>query len=165
MNYDQTITPTLLLHVGIGYFQTSEPHVAPAFDQSTIGLKGYYANKIMPDISGILGSATAVASAAAPGAGGWNGGSIGATFSAIAYEEKPTANTSLTWVRGNHTYKAGGDYTQEGYPVPSLWRANGNFTFNAAETSRSLAKHSGTEHGPTRPVLAMPASLRASPTS
>jgi hypothetical protein len=135
VNFDETIRPTLLLHVGIGYWQTTEPHVAPAFDQSSIGLKGYFANKIFPDISGILGSAAALASAAAPGAGGFNGGAIGATFSATAYEEKPTANTSLTWVHGNHTYKAGGEYTQEGYPVPSLWRANGNFAFNAAETS------------------------------
>ncbi len=60
---------------------------------------------------------------------------LGATFSATAYEEKPTANTSLTWIRGNHTFKAGGDYTQEGYPVPSQWRANGNFTFAVAETA------------------------------
>jgi len=126
LNYDQTITPTLLLHVGVGYFHTSEPHVAPPFDQSTIGLKGFYANQIFPDIGGITGAQ-----------GGWGpgGGAIGATFSATAYEEKPTANTSLTWIRGNHTFKAGGEYTQEGYPVPSLWRANGNFTFNAAETA------------------------------
>ncbi len=132
LNYDQTITPTLLLHVGIGYWQTVEPHVPPPFDQSTIGLKGYYANQIMPDLGGIYSGQQ----------GGYGGpvgpfgpaGAIGATFSATAYEEKPTANTSLTWIRGNHTYKAGGDYTQEGYPVPSQWRANGNFTFNAAET-------------------------------
>ncbi len=123
-NFDQTITPTLLLHVGIGYFQTWEPHVAPPFDQSTIGLKGYFANQIMPDIGGIVGAQ-----------GGYNAGAIGATFSASAFEEKPTANTSLTWIHGNHTFKAGGDYTQEGYPTPSLWRANGNFTFSAAETS------------------------------
>jgi len=126
LNYDQTINPTLLLHVGIGYFQTTEPHVPPPFDQSTIGLKGYYANQIMPDLSGLF-SATQ---------GGWGPGfgGIGATFSATAYEEKPTANTSLTWIRGNHTFKAGGDYTQEGYPVPSQWRANGNFTFAADQT-------------------------------
>jgi Carboxypeptidase regulatory-like domain/TonB dependent receptor len=125
LNYDQTITPTLLFHVGIGYFETSEPHVPPPFDQSTIGLKGYQANMIMPDISGIGAFVTQ---------GGYGPGGVGATFSATAYEEKPTANTSLTWIRGNHTFKAGGDYTQEGYPVPSQWRANGNFTFSAAET-------------------------------
>ncbi|HTA44077.1 MAG TPA: TonB-dependent receptor [Bryobacteraceae bacterium] len=129
LNYDQTITPTLLFHVGIGYFQTSEPHVAPPFDQSTLGLKGYFANNIFPDLSGLVGAQGGYGNAATLAGG------VGSTFSATAYEEKPTANTSLTWVRGNHTFKAGGDYTQEGYPVPSLWRANGNFTFNAAETS------------------------------
>ncbi len=130
-NFDQTITPTLLFHVGIGYFQTSEPHVPPPFDQSTLGLKGYQANMIMPDISNILNDA---GHPFGGGAGGYSPG-VGATFSATAYEEKPTANTSLTWIRGNHTFKAGGDYTQEGYPTPSQWRANGNFTFNSAETS------------------------------
>jgi hypothetical protein len=126
LNYDQTFTATLLFHVGVGYFQTSQPHVPPPFDQSTIGLKGYVANQIMPDLGGLSGAQ-----------GGWGPGfgAIGATFSAIAYEEKPTANMSLTWIRGNHTFKAGADYTQEGYPVPSLWRANGNFTFSGAETS------------------------------
>ncbi|HEY6339947.1 MAG TPA: TonB-dependent receptor [Bryobacteraceae bacterium] len=123
-NYDQSITPTVLFHVGVGYFETSEPHLAPPFSQSSIGLTGYQANNIMPDIGGIVGAQ-----------GGYFGGGIGATFSAIAYEEKPTANTNLTWVHGNHTFKFGGDYVQEGYPVPSDWRANGNFTFSAAETS------------------------------
>jgi Carboxypeptidase regulatory-like domain len=128
VSYDQTLRPTLLLHVGIGYFQTRQPHVAPAFDQSTIGLKGYAANQIFPDIGGI-GSFTN---------GGYVNGfttGLGATFSAVAYEEKPTATTSLTWIHGNHTYKAGGEFTAEGYPVPSLWRANGNFTFAADQTA------------------------------
>ena len=126
LNYDQTITPTLLFHAGIGYFETSEPHLAYPFAQSSIGLTGYQANNIMPDISGLLSTAWQ---------GGYSPGGFGATFSATAYEEKPTANTSLTWIRGNHTFKAGGDYTQEGYPDPSQWRANGNFTFAAAETA------------------------------
>ncbi|HTA44927.1 MAG TPA: TonB-dependent receptor [Bryobacteraceae bacterium] len=133
LNYDETITPTLLLHVGVGYFETSEPHIAPPFDQSTIGLKGYQANNIFPDISGLY-SATGGGYGGPVGPFGPAGG-VGSTFSAEAYEEKPTANSNLTWIRGNHTFKAGADYTQEGYPTPSLWRANGNFTFSAAETS------------------------------
>jgi len=127
VNYDQTVRPTLLLHVGIGYFQTRQPHLAPAFDQNTIGLKGYYANQIFPDIAGVF-------SAQQGGFGGF-GATLGATFSAVAYEEKPTANTSLTWVHGNHTFKAGGEFTAEGYPVPSSWRANGNFTFAGDQTA------------------------------
>ncbi len=123
VGYDQTITPTLLLHIGVGYFQTSQPHLAPPFDQSTIGLKGYQANQIFPDIGGVVGAQ-----------GGYSGG-LGATFSAIAYEEKPTATTSLTWVRGNHTIKAGGEFTGDGYPTPSSWRVNGNFSFAPDQTA------------------------------
>jgi hypothetical protein len=127
LNYDQTITPTLLFHVGVGYFETSEPHVAPPFSQASIGLTGYQANNIMPDIGGIY---SFTGGGYSPGFG-----AIGSTFSAIAYEEKPTANASFTWIHGNHTLKYGADYVQEGYPVPSDWRANGNFTFSNAETS------------------------------
>ncbi len=131
VTYDKTITPTLLFHIGVGWFQTSQPHIAPAFDQSTIGLKGYQANQIFPDIGGVNGTQ-----------GGYSG-SLGATFSAIAYEQKPTATTSLTWVHGNHTYKFGGEYTGEGYPTPSLWRANGNFTFDVAQTSNPYQQIGG----------------------
>ena len=133
IGYDQTITPTLLLHVGVGYFQTSQPHLAPAFDQSTIGLKGYQANQIFPDISGVSSTSQ----------GGYTG-SLGATFSAIAYEEKPTATTSLTWVRGNHTIKMGGEFTGDGYPTPSSWRVNGNFTFAADQTANPYQNGLGT---------------------
>jgi Carboxypeptidase regulatory-like domain len=132
LGYDQTLTPTLLFHLGLGYFQTSQPHLAPAFDQSTIGLNGYQANQIFPDIGGVFGAQ-----------GGYSG-SLGATFSAIAYEEKPTATTSLTWVRGNHTYKAGGEFTGEGYPTPSNWRVNGNFSFAGDETANPYQNALGT---------------------
>ncbi len=124
IGYDQTITPTLLLHIGVGYFHTSQPNLAPPFDQSTIGLKGYEANQIFPDIGGVNSFQQ----------GGY-GGSLGATFSAIAYEQKPTATTSLTWVHGNHTLKMGGEFIGDGYPTPSSWRVNGNFGFSNAQTA------------------------------
>ncbi len=98
IGYDQTITPTLLFHIGLGYFQTRQPNLAPPFDQSTIGLKGYQANQIFPDIAGVSSLTQ----------GGYTG-ALGATFSAVAYEQKPTATTSLTWVHANHTFKAGGE--------------------------------------------------------
>ncbi len=127
IGYDQTITPTLLLHIGVGWFHTSQPNLAPAFDQSTIGLKGYEANQIFPDIAGVNS-----------GTGGGYSGSLGATFSAIAYEQKPTATTSLTWVHGNHTLKMGGEFTGDGYPTPSSWRVNGNFSFAPDQTANTF---------------------------
>jgi hypothetical protein len=127
VNYDQTIRPTVLLHVGVGYFQQYQPTVPQVFDQTSIGLHGFFDSKLFPTIGGLNNTFT----------GGWGaqGGGLGAGFEAWIWEEKPTANTNLTWVRGNHTYKFGGEYTGEGYPEHSEWRANGNFTFSGAETA------------------------------
>ena len=128
MNYDQTITPDSASPRGHWLFPDLGAARCPAFRSEHDRAEGLLRRTRFCPIS-----------AASSGDAGrlWPGGygGIGATFSATAYEEKPTANTSLTWIHGNHTFKAGGDYTQEGYPVPSLWRANGNFTFSAAETS------------------------------
>ena len=34
---------------------------------------------------------------------------IGPAFIAFLWEEKSTANVNLTWVKGNHTFKYGGE--------------------------------------------------------
>src|SRR5215472_12595571 len=41
----------------------------------------------------------------------------------------------MTWVKGNHTFKAGAELIIEGFPQPSLARANGGFNFTNAETA------------------------------
>jgi hypothetical protein len=129
INVDKTLAPTLILHVGIGYFYQREPNQANTFDQSKIGLPGkgavnaYPAADIFPTINA-LNNATS---------GGFSS-AMGASFDAIAWEQKPTANLNLTWVKGNHTYKFGGDMTIQGYPTYNKWRANGNFVFGASQT-------------------------------
>jgi hypothetical protein len=124
MNYDQSIRPTLLLHVGIGYFQNYEPTLPSNFDQSTLGLHGYFAPNYFPAMGGLNNAFT----------GGYSQG-VGAGIIAEIWEQKPTANTNLTWVKQNHTFKFGGEYIGEGYPQKNLWRSNGSFSFNVAETS------------------------------
>ena len=133
VSYDDTIRPTLLLHVGIGYIQQYQPTDYPSFDQSTLGLHGFFAPNRFPGIGGIfrggsLGNATT---------GGWlaNGGGVGPAFIAFLWEEKPTANINLTWVKGNHSFKYGGELIIDGYPEHSAWRANGSFAISNAETS------------------------------
>jgi len=126
VNYDQTIRPTLLLHVGLGYIQQYQPTDYPAFDQNSIGLHGYFVTNRFPTISGL--------SNAIFNTGGWSRG-LGPAFIAFIWEEKPTANINLTWVKGNHSFKYGGEYIGEGYPEHSAWRANGSFAFSNAETS------------------------------
>ncbi|MEP6963071.1 MAG: TonB-dependent receptor, partial [Acidobacteriota bacterium] len=142
INFDDTLTPTLILHVGIGYFHQREPNPSNAYDQTKIGLPGPgsvnafpYANAY-PTIGG-LSNATA---------GGFGPG-IGAGFDATAWEQKPTANLNLTWVKGNHTYKFGGDLTLEGYITKNRWRANGNFSFAAAQTGNPWENGQATNLG------------------
>jgi hypothetical protein len=134
VNIDQTITPTLLLHVGVGYFHQREPNLATEFDHTKIGLPGAGAVNAypFPNIFPTIGLA-ALGSTATAGSGGFSPG-IGVGFHAIAYEQKPTANLNLTWVKGNHTLKFGGDTTLQGYPTHNKWRANGNFVFGPAQT-------------------------------
>jgi hypothetical protein len=129
MNFDDTLRPTLLWHVGIGYFQDWEPQIPAPFDQNSIGLHGYFDPNLFPIITGLLNSNT----------GGWGAGytpgALGSFYKAELWEEKPTANTTLTWVKGNHIFKFGGEYSSEGFPEHSDWRANGSFTFSNAETA------------------------------
>jgi hypothetical protein len=161
VNYDYTIKPTLLFHAGVGFFHQYEPTVPPAFDESTIGVHGYFNENLFPTIGGLSNTTT----------GGWGalGGALGGSFEAFIWEEKPTANTSLTWVKGNHIYKFGGEYTGEGYPEHSAWRTNGNFTFSNAETSdpwqngQALNITNGTGFQYASFLLGLPDSMSISP--
>ena len=52
--------------------------------------------------------------------------------------EKPTAVTSLTWVRGSHTYKAGGQFRLDAFSnvqvVGNGSNGTGSFSFSGNET-------------------------------
>ena len=129
VNYDQTLAPTLLLHVGAGYLWTYNPTVFPAYDPSAappagIGLIGFQGN-IFPNISG-LNDATQGGTNIGLGAGGG--------FPRLLWEEKPTGNASLTWVKNNHTFKLGLDLTLDGFVHRSPGYSNGNIAFGADTT-------------------------------
>ncbi len=128
VNFDYTLAPTLILHLGAGYFHQREPNPSNPYDQTKLGLPGAGAvnafpyTAAFPTIGGLFS-----------GAGGFSS-AIGAGFDATAWEQKPTANLNLTWVKGNHTYKFGGDMTLEGYITKNRWRANGNLVFGNNQT-------------------------------
>jgi hypothetical protein len=130
INYDQSITPTLLMHLGAGLLETSLHNLPPAFDSSTLfGSTGaFYA----PEFPGIIG--TSDVSKGGLALGGFN--SIGVGFGAIVQKDtKPTFNASFTWVKGNHTFKFGGEAILEGLPIQNTTRANGSLGFGQAETA------------------------------
>jgi hypothetical protein len=124
VNYDQTITPTVLLHLGAGYLYLWAPSLTTPFDQSTIGLKGFYSNRF-PSFSGLnnaLTGGTTLASGA------------GVFANQQQWDQKPTANANLTWVKNNHTFKFGAEMIVDGVINNTPARANGIFTISNAQT-------------------------------
>ena len=125
VNYDQTLKPTLLLHVGIGYLYTTSPSLPPSFNEASLGLNGYYGD-FFPQIGGFGGISNGVT-------GGGYG--FGAGFNDVQWDEKPTGNSNLTWVKGNHTYKFGGEFSADGIINRNWLRSNGSFVPSANETA------------------------------
>ncbi|HEY7339196.1 MAG TPA: TonB-dependent receptor [Bryobacteraceae bacterium] len=133
LNYDYTVTPTVLLHFGAGFQYVNFGIKSVTADGSgftnydsgkQLGLPGTI-NRFFPSISGLM---TAV-----PNNGGMK--SMGSSFDSHSYTEKPTFNTSLTWVKSNHTYKFGGEFRTEGYPAIGTGSVNGSYAFSTATTS------------------------------
>ncbi|HEY7390628.1 MAG TPA: carboxypeptidase regulatory-like domain-containing protein [Bryobacteraceae bacterium] len=130
VNFDQTLTPTMLLHFGAGLIDLHDNNPMPPFDPvSQLGLRGTYTD-LFPSLQGMCPAG------AVPGTCGGQGGmaNMGPGSNARITGYKPTGNASLTWVRGNHTYKAGGELIVEGYPAYNQTYANAWIVFNAIES-------------------------------
>jgi hypothetical protein len=113
LNYDRTLTPTLLLHFGAGYSRQDFSDQAPftSFDPSAFGLSGFEIHRQFPTVSGM--------NAAGPGGATTSYGgmqTIGTDVQLQTHyiQEKPTFNGNATWVRGTHTYKLGAEMYIEG---------------------------------------------------
>ncbi len=129
INYDQSIRPTLLLHLGVGYLYTYVPSFSATYNEASLGLTGYPTENYFPNFTGVSNVFSGgVNLSASPFGGGVMG--PGGFFQNI-WDEKPTANANLTWVKNNHTFKFGGEMLIEGFPDISLDRSNGIFGFNS----------------------------------
>ena len=139
LNYDYTLTPTILLHFGAGYRQTNffDPSVDEEGQpvnfnaQQLVGLNGGTTHNFFPDFAGTC--------VAGPGTGSCTGQGgmqiFGSTFYAHSYTQSPTFNSNATWVKGNHTYKLGAEFRTEGYPGYSLSATGGSYAFSNNQTS------------------------------
>jgi hypothetical protein len=135
VNYDQTITPTLLLHMGVGLLYFDQPTYPPAVNAGQLlgwsASQQYPDNRFMPNLGGLssfFDGGLAV--------GGLFGGpGVGFAADQDEKEIKPTANVSMTWVKGNHTFKWGGELVVDGFPTQSSSRANALYGFSGNETA------------------------------
>jgi hypothetical protein len=107
LNYDYTLTPTLLLHFGGGYNQINAFDDAPYLNfnaQQQLGLSGFLQNRNFPNFTGAVSTSL----------GGMQSiGTVG-QIQAHTFQQKPGFNSNATWVRGSHTYKAGAEVYLQG---------------------------------------------------
>jgi Carboxypeptidase regulatory-like domain/TonB dependent receptor-like, beta-barrel len=113
LNYDYSITPTMLLHLGAGYSRISFLDTSAytngggAFNCASIQLVGCEAAFNFPTIT------TLVPTTSASTLGGMQ--QLGnATLHTHTYTERPSYNANNTWVHGNHTYKFGAEVWFQG---------------------------------------------------
>src|SRR6185436_5370868 len=62
---------------------------------------------------------------------------LSTTIQSVNFEQKPSANLNLSWVRKNHTMKIGGEWRATGYPNYGLGGTNGSYTFGTGPTTQS----------------------------
>ncbi len=116
LNYDRTLTPTLLLHLGGGFLDTSFSDRAPflSFNPSQFGLTGFIQQRQTPSVTGLCAAPPPVFGGVSGciGGGMQNIGTSGQLQSQI-YEQRPTFNANATWVKGKHTFKFGAELELE----------------------------------------------------
>ena len=134
LNFDDTLTPTLLLHVGAGMVYVNSYSGAPLVTDSSLVVPNVNNTKYLSYYSGLNSGARGGFAGAAPG--GVPGSAIGPQLIRTFYNERPSGNASMTWVHNNHTYKAGAEVIIDGYNSAVESFANGDFTFSANETSQ-----------------------------
>jgi Carboxypeptidase regulatory-like domain len=135
VNYDQTLAPTLLLHLGAAYVDSRLDMPTPycCYDNAAgLGLTGPFIPHAFPAFSGLLGANNTGGInviGPAPGLGlGFNG-------TQNTNEAKTNLVANMTWVKNNHTFKFGGEASFEGYPNYNIISTNGLFRFSGNQTA------------------------------
>jgi hypothetical protein len=132
LNYDRTISPTILLHLGVGYLHTSFSDKAPflTFAPSSFDLSGFVQDRQFPSITGLCGQligppgtppncisgTQSLYGQEFSGFGGMQNVGTSGQIQSQNYEEKPSFNANATWVKGAHTFKFGAElYLEQTY--------------------------------------------------
>ena len=130
LNYDHTISPTLLLHLGAGFDtdDTGRPSVTPSYDScGQLGLcsSAFSLPITFPNITGLSD----------PLAGGFGSATqpLGPPTRVDSIYQQFESIASLTWVKENHTFKFGGELRNGG--TYSQNYSQDSFAFSAGETA------------------------------
>ena len=142
LSFDQSVTPTLLVHAGAGYVRFQSPDSSPSsvledYDAvAGIGFKGG-ATRGFPRLAGLNHSLGGVVDIT-------NG--FGPTNANRYYNDKLTSTVSATNVRGNHTLKAGAEMRIDMWTDRNSRGATGVLNFTNLESAQ-IVNQTGTIGG------------------
>ncbi|MCX6613634.1 MAG: TonB-dependent receptor [Acidobacteria bacterium] len=130
LNYDHTIKPTLLLHLGAGFIRYKNPDTVPPisyeFDATKLGITGAPGTgfpRLGPIGDSVLGGM------ALP---------FGTGNHTLLFDQKATGVVNLSWIHGNHTSKFGGDWKLETSSPLTYNNLTPTFNFSGAQTAQPL---------------------------
>jgi Carboxypeptidase regulatory-like domain/TonB dependent receptor len=151
LNYDRTIAPTVLLHLGAGFSQNwlGRPPIVPDYDApAQLGLNGPFTKPATFPVLQVL--CTQVATVCT-GQGGM--ANMGTTAGAVSdVFQQPSGIASVTWVKNNHTFKFGAETRIQGDYNLNAGALNGTYTFSNAETALPYVR----ANSPTSSVAGQP---------
>jgi hypothetical protein len=130
VNYDRSITPTLLVHLGSGYQRFHNPDSSPpeVLNYDAAGQLGFIGGSTTPGgfprLAGFTGAALGAGSST----------NFGPTNANKYFDGTFTAVASASWVQGNHTYKLGAEWRLNSWTDRNTRGAQGILNFSAAET-------------------------------
>jgi len=135
LNMDHTFSPTLIAHLGVGFWRFLNPDSSPPdvlnYDAvKNLGLVGSSMGGLgFPQIGGISYNNEG-------GFSGAQGSSIGIQNSVFQETDIASAVGSLTWLHGRHTFKTGFELKDSVYSDQSNNQAAGQYNFNGAQTAQ-----------------------------
>jgi hypothetical protein len=151
LNYDHTLSPTVLMHLGAGFSQNwlGRPPIIPNYDATaSLGLTGPFTQPATFPVFTTLCQQTL---GVCTGQGGM--ANMGTTAGAVSdVFQQPSGIASITWVKNNHTFKFGGETRIQGDYNLNNGALNGTYTISNAETALPYVRASS----PTSSVAGQP---------
>jgi hypothetical protein len=147
INMDDVIRPTVVLHAGIGFQRYHNPDTTPItnFDQqSQLGLSGALVGGFpvitgTPQVNGVTlnGGSLGLLSGLSVSGQPTNGTQLlqlGPSNYQLYILNKPTAVASVSWIKGSHAMKFGGEWKYEQFLNRVSNQAVGNYSFDPQQT-------------------------------
>jgi hypothetical protein len=141
LNYDRTISPTLIGHLGVGFYRFQNPDSSPAevLNYDAVGLLGLVGAAANP------AGFPRLTSLAVNNAGG--SPDFGPGTADHQYTDKLSIVANTTWIHGSHSTKFGAEAKQDVYSDVNVQGSQGQYTFNNGPTAVPFLQNSSVGGG------------------